>query len=223
MLDERQWHTIKYFSHYLLGILFLFMSVMFLLTFWQISDYSNRSEIKVWLHKYISDGWWRRGGLNVATSMARGLLLLGLIMIAMNALATAAGVETIPESRILGAFFAVAASVIAVIWFLGYIGIRFTEASFVRYVSAFIHHSLVLRLINIFPSHCLNRYVSQNVSYTSAIILKRAVKAKLDLGILLMSLIYMPVLFTLLQSVTSKFLSANFDSMQLLYQRCALN
>ncbi len=157
MLDERQWHTIKYFSHYLLGILFLFMSVMFLLTFWQISDYSNRAEIKAWLHKYISDGWWRRGGLNVATSMARGLLLLGLIMIVMNALATAAGVETIPESRILGAFFAVAASVIAVIWFLGYIGIRFTEASFVRCVESFIFEKSSSRVskINTLRSFCL--------------------------------------------------------------------
>jgi len=50
----------------------------------------------------------------------------------------------------------------------------------------------------------LCRYVSQNVSYTSAIILKRAVKAKLDLGIMFMCLVYMPVLFTLVQSVTSK-------------------
>jgi hypothetical protein len=46
--------------------------------------------------------------------------------------------------------------------------------------------------------------VSQNVSYTSAIILKRAVKAKLDLGILLMCCIYMPVLFNLVQAVTCK-------------------
>lgn len=50
----------------------------------------------------------------------------------------------------------------------------------------------------------LPRYVSQNVSYTSAIILKRAVKAKLDLGILLMCCIYMPVLFNLVQAVTCK-------------------
>lgn len=132
LLNERQWHVIKYFSHYLLGILFLFMSVMFLIKFWQISDYSNRSEIKAWLHKYISDGWWRRGGLNVATSMARGLLVMGLVLLMMNCLATAASAETFPESRILGALFAVSASVIAVIWFLGYVGIRFTESSFVR-------------------------------------------------------------------------------------------
>jgi hypothetical protein len=44
--------------------------------------------------------------------------------------------------------------------------------------------------------------VSQNVSYTSAIILKRAVKAKLDLGLLLMSCLYLPVLYNLIQAVT---------------------
>jgi hypothetical protein len=44
--------------------------------------------------------------------------------------------------------------------------------------------------------------VSQNVSYTSAIILKRAVKAKLDLGVLLMSCLYLPVLYNLIQAVT---------------------
>lgn len=42
------------------------------------------------------------------------------------------------------------------------------------------------------------------MSYTSAIILKRAVKAKLDIGILLMSCIYTPVIYNLVQSVTSE-------------------
>jgi hypothetical protein len=46
--------------------------------------------------------------------------------------------------------------------------------------------------------------VSQNVSYTASIILKRAVKAKIDLGVLLMVCLYMPVVFTLVQSVTCK-------------------
>ena len=132
LLDDQQWHVIKQFSHYLLGVLFLFMSVLFVLRFWQISDYSNRSEVKAWLHKYISDGWWRRGGLNVATSMASGLLVMGLVLLSMNCLATAASVATIPESRILGGLFVVSASVVGIIWLLGYIGIRFTEASFVR-------------------------------------------------------------------------------------------
>lgn len=133
--------------------------------------------IQAWLKKYIADGWWRRGGLGVALSMAQGLLLMALVLLAINALATQAAEVTLPETRIVGAFFAVGASVVFLIWIFGYIGIRFTEAAFVR-------------------------YVSQNVSYTSAIILKRAVKAKLDLGILLMCCLYMPVLYTLIQSVT---------------------
>ena len=70
----------------------------------------------------------------------------------------------------------VGACVVAVIWLIGYFGIRLTEAAFLR-------------------------YVSQNVSYTSAIILKRAVKAKIDLGIVLVCVMYMPVLYTLMQSL----------------------
>lgn len=60
------------------------------------------------------------------------------------------------------------------------------------------------------------RYVSQNVSYTSAIILKRAVKAKLDLGILLMTCLYLPVLYTLVQAVTCK----SPERMQLITRGC---
>ena len=54
-----------------------------------------------------------------------------------------------------------------------------------------------------FPAHS---YVSQNVSYTSAIILKRAVKAKLDLALLLMVCLYTPVVYMLVQACTSKFI-----------------
>lgn len=131
-LDDRTWHAAKYFSHYILGIVFLVMSVLFTIYFWQISDYSNRSEIKKWLHKYISDGWWRRGGLNVAISMARGLIVMGLVLLAINALATQASVDTIPEGRIIGGFLAVALCVVLGIWLIGYIFIRFTEAAFIR-------------------------------------------------------------------------------------------
>lgn len=45
------------------------------------------------------------------------------------------------------------------------------------------------------------RYVSQNVSYGSILIIKRAVKAKVEIGILLMFALYMPVLYTFAQSL----------------------
>jgi hypothetical protein len=131
--DDRIWHATKYYSHYLLGILFLVMAVLFTIRFWEISDFSNRAEIKVWLHKYVSDGWWRRGGLNVAISMSKGLLALGVILLAFNAFATQASAATFPENRIIGSCIAVGISVVFIIWLLGYIFIRFTEAAFVRY------------------------------------------------------------------------------------------
>ena len=45
------------------------------------------------------------------------------------------------------------------------------------------------------------RYVSQNVGYTSTMILKRVVKAKVEIGLALMLLIYTPALYTFLQSL----------------------
>lgn len=136
IIDDRSWHTLKHYSHYILGIEFLAMAVLFTIYFWQISDYSNRSEVKVWLHKYISDGWWRRGGLNVAASMAKGLLALALVLLVVNAFATQLSADTLPESRVVGGFFAVAVAVVLVIWLVGYTFIRFTEAAFVRYVGS---------------------------------------------------------------------------------------
>jgi uncharacterized membrane protein (DUF485 family) len=88
--------------------------------------------MKVWLHRYIADGWWRRGGLNIAISMGLGLLALALVLLVVNAFATQVSAVTVPETRILGGFLAVGVAVVLVIWLVGYIFIRFTEAAFVR-------------------------------------------------------------------------------------------
>jgi hypothetical protein len=50
------------------------------------------------------------------------------------------------------------------------------------------------------------RYVSQNVGYTATIILKRVVKSKVELGIGLMLILYMPVLYNLMQSILGIYL-----------------
>ena len=109
------------------------MAVCFTIYFWQISDYSNRTEIKKWLHKYISDGWWRRGGLNIALSMSKALLVMGMVLLIINAFATQLSMMIFPESRIIGAFLLVSISVIVIIWLIGYFLVRFTESAFVRY------------------------------------------------------------------------------------------
>lgn len=207
VIDDRSWHTIKLFAHYFLGIFFAVMVVAFILRFWEISDYSNRTEVKDWLMRYVADGWWRRGGVGVAASVSLGLLSLLLLMLVMNMISTQVALHTIPEKRIVGAMVAIGASVVAVIWALGFMCIKFSEASFVRY--ELLHYRLSLSVfivISMWPFSSVAvgcvRYVSQNVSYTSTIILKRVVKAKLDIGILLMCCIYMPLVYFLVQSVT---------------------
>jgi hypothetical protein len=178
-LEDHYWHTMKYFAHYFLGILFVIMSIAFTIRFWEIRDYSNRIEVTDWLHRYISDGWWRRGGLGVAISMAKGCIALGLMILILFAISRGLSTESLTTGVIQGSMFYLGAVVVIVIWVVGYLGIKITESAFVR-------------------------YVSQNVAYTSAIILKRASKAKLDLGIILMVSLYLPVLYTLLQALLCK-------------------
>ena len=130
--DERTWHSLKHYSQYFLGLFFSVMVVLFLLRFWEISDYSNRAEVKDWLHRYVADGWWRRGGLNVALSTAQGLLALVLLLLLANAIATQWAAQTIPEARVVGSSIAVGLSVVFIIWLLGCLCIRLTETAFVR-------------------------------------------------------------------------------------------
>lgn len=176
LIEGKTWHTLQHYSHYFLGLLFVVMAFLFTIRFWEISDYSNRAEIKAWLRKYIANGWWRRGGVSVAISMLQGCLGLGAVLLAISIISTGGSASTLPEPRIIGALVGVGIAVVLVIWVLGYFGIKTTEAAFVR-------------------------YVSQNVSYTSAIILKRVVKAKIDVGLMLMTALFLPVLYTLLQSL----------------------
>lgn len=179
LLNPHHWHTTKHYGHYFLTILFAMMAIAFTFRFWEISDYSNRDEVKAWLDKYIADGWWRKGGLHIAKVMSQGLALMTLFFLVMNAIARNFSEYTVANGLIISAVLSVIFAVVGIIWLIGFIGIRTTESAFVR-------------------------YVSQNVAYTSAIILKRAVKAKFDLGLILMCSLYMPLLYVLLESLLSE-------------------
>lgn len=170
--DEANWHALKYYSHYILGITFFVLAIFFTIQFWEISDYSNRNEMKVWLGKYVADGWWRRGGAHVSTLVFKAMLATGFGMLLIQAISMQFGMMTIPNSGIYLSLLAVTLSVVFLVSVGAFYGIRITEKAFVR-------------------------YVSQNVSYTSAIILKRAVKSKIELGLLFVILLFTPVLYTL--------------------------
>lgn len=179
IVDQHAWHATKFFSHYFLTMLFSIMSILFLFRFWQISDYSDRGEIKIWLHRYVADGWWKRGGFSIALSVAVGCVTLGITMLVLRTISRVFSSESLSNGFILSANFAIFLSITSIVWLLGYVGVKITENAFVR-------------------------FVSQNVAYTSVIILKRAVKAKIDLGLIFVISLYMPLLYTMLQSLLSK-------------------
>ena len=55
------------------------------------------------------------------------------------------------------------------------------------------------------------QYVSQNVNYTSTIILKRVIKSKVELSLAILILLFMPVLYNWIQSLMSKW-THKYDS-----------
>ena len=52
-LDPESWHGVKIFSHYFLGMFFAVMAVLFTVRFWEISDFTNRGEVRNWLNRYV--------------------------------------------------------------------------------------------------------------------------------------------------------------------------
>lgn len=177
----------KFYSQYIFTIFFVVMALLFTIRFWEIHDYSNREEVKTWLNTYIADGWWRRGGLNIIMSISRALLALVLIILLLYAIPNNLGGGSIPNALYLSTIFFIGIVIIAVITLIGYYFIRITEASFTR-------------------------YVSQNVAYTSAIILKRIVKAKIDIGLILLTSLYIPFLYFTLQAMLCTFFPLNLLS-----------
>ncbi len=175
-LDGRSWHAIKAFSHFFLSALACILAVLLTLNFWEIHDYTNRRELRSWIAVYIADGWWRRGLLRLVGAVARAAMCMALFALLLFAIARQfQPTNATPDARMYGGAVGMLLSVVVIAWLLGSYGIRAAESSFVR-------------------------YVSQNVSYTSMIILKRVIKAKVELGILIMLVVYMPSLYNFTQS-----------------------
>lgn len=174
-LSERNWHSIKQFSHFVLSALFVIMVVFFTLGMWEIKDYSDRKEIREWMREYVADGWWRRGLFNTVLRLGQGCFAMLAFSFGLFAVARGLNVNSLPEDATVGCALAIVTSVLATAWVVGYMALRATEVTFVR-------------------------YVSQNVSYTSSIILKRVVKAKVNIGLCFMLILYMPALHIFVQS-----------------------
>lgn len=177
VVSDRIWHSLKFFSQFWLAVLFTVMAALFAFRMWEIKDYTDSKEVQIWLRTYVADGWVRRGGLRLARSITIGCVCLAAFLMFILGVSNDFFFQpSMPSYAMASTTFAIFLSILVIIWFIGYRGFRATEAAFVR-------------------------YVSQNVNYTSTIILKRAVKTKTEIALALMFLLYMPALYTFLQSV----------------------
>ena len=177
VLFEQHWHATKFFSYFFFSLFFTVMAVLYTFQMWEIKDYTDLGEVQTWLRVYIADGWINRGGARLAWSITQGCVSMFLFMWFLYAIANEVySYGAIPAnlhiSTVLGIYF----SILIIIWTIGYRGFKATEGAFIR-------------------------YVSQNVTYTSTILLKRVVKAKTEVGLALMFLLYMPSLYFFSQSL----------------------
>jgi hypothetical protein len=124
----------------------------------------------------VGDGWWRRGGINIAISTAKGSIVLSLFFYILFVASRQFSAGAVPELRVVGGLVMTMLSVVVIIFLIGCVCIRSVENTFVR-------------------------YVSQNVAYSSGLILKKVVKSKVEIGLTLMFLLFMPVCYNLMQSV----------------------
>lgn len=112
--------------------------------------------------------------VHVLLLMSRAVLSAALFMFVIYVTSRQLGTHSLPTSQMAVAVIAVGACVIIVVTAATLSFIRSAELAFTR-------------------------YVSQNVGYTSTMILKRVIKAKVEVGICLMLLLYMPVLNVFVQ------------------------
>jgi hypothetical protein len=50
--DDRNWHAIKLFSHFFLGIFFTVMTFILTFHYWEVKDYTDIDEVNRWLKSY---------------------------------------------------------------------------------------------------------------------------------------------------------------------------
>jgi len=105
--------------------------------------------------------------VHVAITMAKACFATFMLACALYIIARQFSPISFPSGTIVAGVFILSTSVVLIVTLLAMSMIRSAEAAFVR-------------------------YVSQNVGYTSTMILKRVIKAKTEVGLALMMITYLP-------------------------------
>ena len=103
--DDRNWHSIKHFSHFFLGTFFVIFAFLFTFRFWEIVDYSNTNLTSKWLSIYSTGKYWRLGGMRIMFRITQGCIVLLLWIFFIYSLSKEFTSNSVPESRIIGENF----------------------------------------------------------------------------------------------------------------------
>ena len=101
-ISDRNWHSIKYLSHYFLGLFFVVLSLLFTLSFWHVKNYTNREDMDRWLKTYAGRFWWLIGGLNVFWSVSKACVVFSGLVFLLFCIAKGFNSSSVPESYIIG-------------------------------------------------------------------------------------------------------------------------
>jgi hypothetical protein len=177
ILGDQAYHAVRYYSDYFYGVVFFILGFCFTLFYWEFHDFTDRKDVSRWLLDFVADGWWRRGGVRLLWWISKAVLIVGAVALFLYVFSRQFSISSsLPNPTILGVSLVVGIVVVAGTWLIVYFFLRITESIFVR-------------------------YVSQNVSYGSVLILKRVIKAKVEIGVSFLLALYMPVLSTFTQSL----------------------
>ena len=100
--NDRNWHSIKHFSHFFLGTFFVIMAFLFTFRFWEIVDYSNTKLTARWLSINSTGKYWRLGGMRIMFRITQGCIVLLLWIFFIYSLSKEFTPNSVPESRIIG-------------------------------------------------------------------------------------------------------------------------
>lgn len=201
---DRNWHAITNYSHFILGCGFFLLAILLTLKTWQIRDYTNREDVKQFIMDYIQDRWFLRGGVKILGFMIMACAVVVGVLASLYAISQQNDYNA-PPPIVLGTVGCVCLSAILGIFFLG-TPIHFFSFTFLPSLP------LPAYFIRKAAEAVFVQYVSQNVNYTSAIILKRVVKSKVELAIVTVVLIFLPVIYTLFRSLMSMLSFSTFPS-----------
>lgn len=161
-------------SEFVLAIYFIIVAVLFTILYWEILDYADKMEVSKWLRQYATNLWLRTGGVYS--------LFLVLMMISVFYVSFVFVLAMSNEFQFSPFFYS------NTIYFLTLISVSVLILSWISI------------LISLFLVRLIYSYFS-SINYDKTLILKQLTKSKVEIGIALMLILYMPIFYEFIQAL----------------------